>query len=170
MYSFYPAQSLINEKFSIINFNILNSTTKHNHSLIIREALQTFSFLQLNRVAAHFTATIYSALILKDSKALTTFIRNLLRDVHFKEHPFYFTFVGYLIRSVIQPQLHHFACLGVSVVFRGKLGIGGNARKRTIKYQTGMVSSSSKYVKLTRSQDVVRTKTGIVGFTVIVAW
>jgi hypothetical protein len=154
---------------SVINYNILNLAAKQDHTLLIREALHIFPFLQLNRVAAHFIATIYSALILKDSKALTTFIRNLLRDMHFKEHPFYFNFVGYLVRTVIQPQLHHFACLGVSVVFRGKLGIGGNARKRALKYQTGMVSSSSKYVKLTRSQDVVRTKTGIVGFTVIVA-
>lgn len=169
-YSFLPFQALTGEKFTVINFNILNSTTKQIHSNLLKEALQVFSFLQLNRVAAHFTATIYTALMLKDSKALATFIRTLLREVHFKQHPFYFSFIGFLVRDIIQAQLHSFNCLGVSVVFRGKLGIGGNARKRALKYQTGMVSASSKYVKLSRSLDVIRTKTGIVGFAVIVAW
>ena len=137
---------------------------------LLKQSLLVFSFLQLNRVAAHFIATIFSALILKDSKALATFIRIIMREIHYKQHNFYFTFVGQLVHDVIKPQLHRFDCLGISVVFRGKLGIGGNARKRALKYHTGVISSSSKYVKLSRSIDIVRTKTGVVGFTVIIAW
>lgn len=169
-YTFSVLQPLLGRNITVINYNILSAATHSNYKKITKSALSAFPFLQLNRVAAHFIATIYTALILKETKALTLFIKKLMREVHFKKHPFYFTFVGSLIRDSIQPQLHKFNCLGLSVVFRGKLGIGGNARKRSLKYQTGMISSSSKYVKLSRSIDVVRTKTGIVGFTVILAW
>jgi hypothetical protein len=168
-YSFNTLQPLFGRQLTIINFNILNAANLNNYKKITRNALSAFPFLQLNRVAAHFIATVYTAMVLKESKAITLFIRKIMRGVHFKKHPFYFSFVGSLIKDVIKPQLHTFNCLGLSVVFRGKLGIGGNARKRALKYQTGMISSSSKYVKLSRSINVVRTKTGIVGFSVILA-
>ena len=169
-YAFNNLQPLIGEPLTVINFNILSAASLLNYKKITRDALQAFPFLQLNRVAAHFIATVYTALVLKESKPLATFIKKVMREVHFKKHPFYFNFVSSLVKDTVKPQLHLFNCLGLSVVFRGKLGIGGNARKRALKYQTGMISSSSKYVKLSRSIDIVRTKTGVVGFTVIVAW
>lgn len=169
-YSFYPLQCIFNTKLTIVNFNILEAAKKKEFRIMLKNALKVFSFLKLNRVVARFIATIYSTLVLKDSKALATFIRLILREVHYKKHTFYFSFVGQLVHEIIKPQLHKFDCLGISIVFRGKLGIGGNARKRALKYHTGVISSSSKYVKLSRYNDVVRTKTGIVGFTVIVAW
>lgn len=57
---------------------------------------------------------------------------------------------------------------GVSGVFfdiRGKLGVTGNAKKRHMKINVGTYSSTKKKTKISFSQSVIRTSTGVLGVT-----
>ena len=169
-YNTLPLASFVDKKVTVINYNIANVIFEKDFTQLLKRALKYFPFMQLNRVAARLIGSIFSILVLKDSKALSTFIQTIMQKEHYKKHNMFFGFAGQLVTDVFSPWLHYFNCLGVSVTFRGKLAVGGNSRKRALKYKTGMLSSSSKYIKINRTFAIVRTKTGSVGFVVTVAW
>lgn len=169
-YNTLPLSSFMEKKVTVINYNIANVIFDKDFTQLLKRALRYFPFMQLNRVAAKLIASLFSILVLKDSKALSTFIQTITQKEHYKKHNMFFGFAGQLVTDVLKPWLHHFHCLGVSVTFRGKLAVGGNSRKRSLKYKAGMLSSSSKYIKINRTFAIIRTKTGSVGFIVTVAW
>ncbi len=169
-YNVLPLSSFFNKKITVINFNIASVFFEKSFASMLQRALKFYPFLQLNRVVAKLLASIFSILVLKETKALTYFIQSIMQEEHYSKHMLFFGFAGQLIYDVFTPWIHRFGCLGVGIVFRGKLAVGGNSRKRALKYKTGMLSSSSKFVKINRTFLIVRTKTGAVGFSVTVAW
>lgn len=169
-YNTLPLSSFLNKKITIINFNIATVFFEAEFAKLLKKTLKFYPFLKLNRIAARLIASIFSIFVVKDTKALTLFLQSIMQVEHYSKHTLFFNFASQLIKDVFTPWIHKFNCLGVSIVFRGKLAVGGNSRKRSLKYKTGMLSSSSKYIKINRTSSIVRTKTGAVGFVVTVAW
>ncbi len=157
-------------KMTVLNFNTANTISKYQKMRLNKQALIVFPFLQLNRVTIKLTNAIFSLMCLKDTSPISTFIKNILEKIHYSKHTVYFNHVGFLVKQIIAKQLTNFNCLGVRIIFRGKLGVGGSVRKRSLKFSTGLNSSSSKFIKLNRTTNVIRTKTGVVGFSVLIAW
>lgn len=165
-----PLSSFLEKKITIINFNIASLLCDKFFFNLLKQTLRLYPFLQLDRIAAKLVASIFSILVLKDSKALTYFIQSIMQEEHYSKHTLFFGFTGQLIKDVFLPWLQRFNCLGIEVIFKGKLAVGGNSRKRSLKYKTGILSSSSKYIKINKTFLIVRTKTGSVGFSVTIAW
>ena len=59
----------------------------------------------------------------------------------------------------------HSNVLGIFFDIRGKLGVTGSAKKRHMKLSTGTYSSTKKKTRISFSQAVVRTSTGVLGVT-----
>lgn len=161
---------LLNKKVVNINVNTATLFTEDIYKKYLKELLIVFPFLQKNRVAARLLGALFNLFVFKNGQGLLIFLKKMFRDIHYSKHNSYYTHVGFLLKNVIAPQLNLFDCQGVRIVFRGKLGVGGNARKRSLKYSTGMYSFSTKFIKINRNYDVIRTKTGVVGFSIVVAW
>lgn len=70
---------------------------------LLKRALKYFPFMQLNRVAARLIGSIFSILVLKDSKALSTFIQTIMQKEHYKKHNMFFGFAGQLVTDVFSP-------------------------------------------------------------------
>lgn len=161
---------LLNKKIVNINVNTATLFTEDVYKKYLKELLIVFPFLQKNRVAARLLGALFNLFVFKNGQGLLIFLKKMFRDIHYSKHNSYYTHVGFLLKNIIEPQLKFFDCQGVRIVFRGKLGVGGNARKRSLKYSTGMYSFSTKFIKINRNYDVIRTKTGVVGFSIVVAW
>lgn len=162
--SFYSFQPV-----TLISFNIFNSLSHLKFKFLLAQCLKIVPILQLNRVAANLIGAISTLLLFKECSGLATFIRNLFQKVHYSKHKPYFGFVGQLVNDVFRGEINKFHCLGLRIVFRGKLGVGGNSRKSALKYSVGVFSSSTKAIKINRNFSTIRTKTGAIGFSVTLA-
>lgn len=155
---------------TLISFNIFNSLSPLKFKSLLAQCLKIVPILQLNRVAANLLGAVSTLLLFKECSALATFIRHLFQKVHYSKHKPYFGFVNQLVNDVFRGEINKFHCLGIRIVFRGKLGVGGNSRKSALKYSIGVFSSSTKAIKINRTLSTIRTKTGTVGFSITLAW
>lgn len=170
-YCFSPLAQVLGEtKFTVINQNLADLMPKKHFDSLIKKALRLFPFLKFNRVTARLIAALFMLLKYKEAYPLLVFLKFLFQDVHYSKHKPYYRFVNYLVLFIIGPRLHSFQCLGAQITFKGKLAVGGNSRKAVQRTSTGMISSSSKFIKISRHSSAIRTKTGAVGFSVLIAW
>jgi ribosomal protein S3 len=100
---------------------------------------------------------------LKSSKNICKYIKKKLDNVHFKKHRRYFLFFFKILNKFIKPIFKHLNIKGIKLTFRGKLGKGGNSRKRVMSYKAGEFSLSNKMLCINSNKWDVWTKTGTVG-------
>lgn len=116
-----------------------------------------------------FTQRLLASLIVslkyKDSCLFVPLLQQMFEFVHFKNHRRLFYFCRRLIFLSSVKFFSTAFVLGISLCFFGKLGVGGNSRKRAYKYKYGLVSNSTKLLKIDYSNLFFRTETGVVGFT-----
>lgn len=120
-----------------------------------------FNIKYFNEVAYMFLVNVW----LKNSKNICKYIKTKLDNVHFKRHKSYFLFFLKILRRFITPNLQILGIKGITLKFKGKLGRGGNARKKTMFYGRGCYSLSNKLLCLNKNSWDVWTKTGTVGCT-----
>ena len=106
-----------------------------------------------------------ASLIFKDSKILVYVIKEVFEAVHYSRHKIYFYFWQKLLKQFLSGYYKKLNVYGVRLEFHGKLGVGGNSKKRSYYYSIGRCSNSTKYFKIDTSSSVFNTDTGIVGFT-----
>ena len=122
---------------------------------------KNFNIKYFNEIAHLFLINIW----LKNLKNLCKYIKKKLDNVHFKRHRFYFLFFFKILNKYIKPNFTPLQIKGIYLVFRGKLGKGGNSRKRAMFYKAGYYSLSNKLLCLNTQKWDVWTKTGTVGCT-----
>lgn len=120
-----------------------------------------FNIKYFNEVGYLFLVNLW----LKNIKAICRYIKKKLDTVHFKKHRLYFLFFFKILNKYIKPNLRQLQIKGLYLVFKGKLGKGGNARKKTMFYKHGYYSLSNKMLSLNTQKWDVWTKTGSVGCT-----
>ena len=157
---------------NLYNLNLKEKNINSLHSLpakiinITLEETQSLSFKQFgikyfNEVAFLFLVNIW----LKNTKNICKYIKKKLDNVHFKQHRAYFLFFFSILDMYIEPFFHDLQIKGITLVFRGKLGRGGNSRKQTLFYKQGLYSLSNKKLSMERNKWDIWTKTGAVGCT-----
>lgn len=120
-----------------------------------------FGVKYFNEVAHLFVLNVW----LKNSKNICKYIKKKLDTVHFKKHKGYFLFFFKILNKYIVPNFKHLQIKGITLVFRGKLAKGGNARKRTMFFKRGLYSLSNKLLSMNSNKWDVWTKTGSFGCT-----
>ena len=116
----------------------------------------------------YFNEVIYKFLInvwLKNSKNICLYIKRKLDSTHFKRHRAVFLFFYKIINKYIVPNFRVLQIKGITLKFKGKLGRGGTARKKTMFFHKGCYSLSNKFLSLNKNTWDVWTKTGTVGCT-----
>ena len=126
-----------------------------------RIRLKSFNIKYFNEIAYMVLVNVW----LKNSKNICKFIRNKLDNVHFKFHRKYFLFFFQIFNKYVLPNFKLLHLKGITLKFRGKLGRGGNSRKKTLFYKKGYYSLSNKLLCLHRNSWDSWTKTGSIGCT-----
>lgn len=120
-----------------------------------------FNIKYFNEVGYLFLVNLW----LKNIKNICKYIKKRLDSVHFKKHRLYFLFFFKILSKYIRPLCLQLHLKGLYLVFRGKLGKGGNSRKKTLFYKHGHYSLSNKLLSLNTQKWDIWTKTGSVGCT-----
>ena len=53
---------------------------------------------------------------------------------------------------------------------RGKLGVSGNSKKRKYSFVIGKISRTKKNLRMLTEQSTIRTKTGVLGFRIVLTY
>lgn len=124
-------------------------------------SFKQFNVKYFNEVAHLFLVNMW----LKNLKNICKYIKKKLDSVHFKQHRLYFLFFFKILNKYIKPNFTDLQLKGVYLIFRGKLGKGGNSRKKVMFFKEGHYSLSNKLLCLNTQKWDVWTRTGTVGCT-----
>lgn len=124
-------------------------------------SFKQFNIKYFNEIAHLFLINMW----LKNLKNICKYIKKKLDSVHFKQHRLYFLFFFKILNKYIKPNFVDLQLKGIYLVFRGKLGKGGNSRKKVMFFKKGYYSLSNKLLCLNTQKWDVWTKTGTVGCT-----
>lgn len=128
MYLYHIFRLNFQEKYLNSLHIIPKKITKY---IIFKTRFKSFKFFGIK----YFNEILYMLIInflLKNSKNIAIFIKNKLDTTHFKRHRAYFLFFFRLLKRYIIPNFSILHVKGVSLKFKGKLGRGGNSRKKTL--------------------------------------
>ena len=164
-YNLHYLQNIYKIKLKEKNINSLYSLPKKLTKYILFKTKSThlnqFGIKYFNEIIYMFLVNIW----LKNSKNICLYIKRKLDSIHFKQHRVYFLFFCKVLNKYVLPNFRILQIKGITLKFKGKLGRGGTARKKTIFYHKGQYSLSNKFLSLNRNKWDVWTKTGTVGCT-----
>ena len=147
------------------NINTITTLPKQLSKTFLYKVRNTnfkqFNIKYFNEIGYLFLINIW----LKNLKNICKYIKKKLDYVHFKNHRLYFLFFFKILNKYIKPNFNQLQIKGIYLVFRGKLGKGGNARKKTMFYKHGYYSLSNKMLSLNTQKWDIWSKTGTVGCT-----
>jgi hypothetical protein len=145
-------QNLYNLKIKEKNVNCLESIpTKIKNNLLVdtrSTSFKQFGVKYFNEVAFLFIVSSF----IKSCKNICIFIKKSLDSVHFKKHRLYFFFFFNIFIIYVEPFFKELKIKGICLIFKGKLGKGGNSRKQTLFYKKGLYSLSNKNLKLEKNK------------------
>lgn len=145
------------------NINSLYTLPNNLIKLIIFDLknihFKKFNIKYFNEIACLFLINLW----LKNIKNIAKYIKKQLDNVHFKKHRSYFLFFFKILTKYAKPNFKYLQLKGLVLEFRGKLGKGGNSRKKVMSYKYGQYSLSNKMLAINSYKWDIWTKTGSVG-------
>jgi hypothetical protein len=75
-----------------------------------------------------------------------------------------------ILKSLSPIFYSRFKCLGLFIRVKGKIGVGGNSKKRKFVYKLGSFSFTKKNQKLAYSKDSIRTYSGVLGMEIYLTY
>ncbi len=165
MFNAHYLKSIYNVSLCEKNINVLKTLPKKLVK-IFSYKVQNISYKQFS--IKYFNEVAYLFLIsswVKNVKPICKYIKKRLDNTHFKKHRSYFLFFFRILNKYIKPNFEQLKIKGLYLVFRGKLGRGGNSRKKVMFYKKGEYSLSNKLLAMNSYKWDIWTKTGTVGCT-----
>lgn len=126
--------------------------------------LRKHRFLKKTRVALLIVQSVYSLLRFKDPLPLSNCLKELFEKTHYNRHRTYFYMIRSLVYKLCRRLRRKYGLLGLKIRMAGKLGVGGNAKKRKKYFNFGRRTNTTKNIKKEEIKDFVRTKTGVFGY------
>lgn len=167
-YQFYNLsylQNIYKIKLKEKNINTIKALPKKLTKILLYKvkniSFKQFGIKYFNEIAHLFLVNIW----LKNLKNICRYIKKKLDSVHFKKHRAYFLFFFKILNKYIKPNFQQLQIKGIYLVFKGKLGKGGNSRKKVMFFKRGYYSLSNKLLSLNTHKWDIWTKTGTVGCT-----
>ena len=157
--------NLFKKKIININFNYFIKTKIKRFKFIVKKILNKNNFIKKTTVCYKILKLFISSIVFKDTSILMWTIKNTFENVHYSKHKIYFVFWGSLVKKLLLDSFKKLGIFGVKLEFHGKLGVGGDSKKRSYYYHAGRCSNSTKIFKIDSSHSIFKTETGVVGFT-----
>jgi hypothetical protein len=111
-----------------------------------------------------FINVILVSLYNKDITLLKNVVKYILEKLHFKKHKRFLYSLKVILKSIAYVFFYKFKCLGLYIKIKGKIGVGGNSKKRKYIFKLGSFSFTKKSQKLSYVKDSIRTYSGVLGF------
>ena len=109
---------------------------------------------------------IYTAIKLQDPIFLINWMKTMFTKINFFKYKFFLRYVGHVIRSKIQPYFPESSFKGVKFRLKGKVGVAGNSRTRTVYEYIGKTGQSTLNTRILTTTQVIWTFTGSLGLKI----
>ena len=93
-----------------------------------------------------------------------------MNRIYFKNHKKFLLVFKSVTTKFFQNFIKDLSIKGFFFDIRGKVGVTGNAKKRHFFIKFGRFSHSRKSLRLNTFQNLVKTKTGVLGLTLVIAF
>ena len=124
----------------------------------------------LNINLKFFIKLLLVGLFTKDVVLLKNFIKYILENIHFKKHKSFLYNLKIVIYLIFKLLLKFLNILGIYIKIKGKIGVGGNLKKRKFSLKLGKFSFTKKNQKLNYLKDSIRTYSGVLGFEIYLTY
>jgi len=159
----YYLQKILNIKVEERNINTINILPQK----ILKKTIfgkKNISMLSFNIKYFNFILHMFLLNVwLKNIVNICKYIKKNLESVHYKKHKSYFLFYCEIFEFYIFKFADDLKIKGISIVFRGKLGQGGNSRKKALFFKKGYCSLGKKSLAVNSNKFSIWTKSGSVG-------
>lgn len=157
---------ILNLRKNNLNYN----ENLNNYALVLNKAKRLMFLKELNISLKSFIDFLFVSLFSKDVILFKNFIKYVLENIHFKKHKRFLYNLKVLLNLILNlysPILH---VLGLYIKVKGKIGVGGNLKKRKYSFKKGSFSFTKKNQKLVYNRDIIRTYSGVLGLEIYLTY
>ena len=115
-----------------------------------------------------FLDIVYLALKLKNFSHLITYLNRLLKSLIIWEHKRFLLFFFEAFKEQFFPIFPELSITGLQIIIKGKVGVGGDSRKRSIKLHLGQLTRTNSNLNTYVLKTWLNTKTGALGFNILI--
>lgn len=113
-----------------------------------------------------FVLISFLTIISKDLNYFTVWLKGKFESVFYRKHKKLLYLIKLFFVNYVSIYLNMFRCRGFYLRIKGKIGVGGNSKKKRYLVKIGKHSLTSKRLKFTNHIGVIRTLVGTLGVKV----
>lgn len=145
-------------RVSPLDFFLLESIKSRLHAM--NSAFSTIFFIN------EFIDLLYMALRLRNFSHLISYINRLLKSLVIWDHKRFLVFFFSAFREQFLPFFPSLGITGLQIIIRGKVGVGGNSRKRSMALRLGVTSRTHTFINTHTLNTWLNTTTGALGLRI----
>ena len=127
-------------------------------------AASLINFLPLKNIIEIFLIFF----IKKDVSLLSNWLKNTMEGIYYKNHKKFLNLFKMLFSFLFKYLNSHFLVKGIFFRLKGKIGLGGNSKKKKFNLNLGSFSLSKKFNKIDYSKNSIKTVSGMLGFCLFI--
>ena len=144
--------------------NITISEKKLLYKILLKKVRYLKFLKEINFKVKTLINLVLISLYSKDIVLFKNGVKSILEQLHFKKHRRFLYNLKVLLKTISYIFFYKFKCLGLYIKVKGKIGVGGNLKKRKFIFKMGSFSFTKKLQKLNYTRDSIRTYSGVLGF------
>jgi hypothetical protein len=106
----------------------------------------------------------YLAFRNKNLDILLPYINRILKTLVIWDHKKFILFLFAFISEQISPMFPEWGVVGLKILIKGKIGVGGNSRKRSLSLFLGKPAITHYDDNIYSYNGIIKTNTGALGF------
>jgi hypothetical protein len=150
-------------QFDIFDLNIV-------YNLIVSKSKRLMFLNTLKINLKSFVKLILIFFYSKDVVLLKNFVKYILETIHFKKHKNFLYNLKIIFNLISNLLFHSLKVSGIFIKIKGKIGVGGNLKKRIYNLKIGKFSFTKKNQKMNYIKDSIRTYSGVLGFEIYLSY
>ena len=149
------------------NLNLIINNSNYYINLLKKKIIKNknYNFYYISNVINCLLLSLY----FKDSSIFMNNIIKLFETSFYKNHRKILVMLRYLLKLSTQ-LFFFFNILGILFRAKGKIGLGGNSKKKKIKLIFNKLKLNNKNIKLCYSNNRARTDSGVLGLNYILTY
>ena len=154
-----------------MNFELLHRITPTDSVFLYKtkNSLLTFNYkFSTIFFLNEFLDILFLAFRLRNMDIILPYINKILKSLIIYQHKIFFDFFFKLIKGYFGPHFSLYGVAGISIKIKGKVGVGGNSRKRWIKLVTGKTTTTDFIKDTLTINKLLNTTTGALGFKMVI--
>jgi hypothetical protein len=155
----------------LLDFNYISRLSRLDVGLVasIRSRLQHLHSTFANIIfISEFLDILYFTLLSKDLDSLKRYIRRIFSKLSIWDHKKFAVLLVNMFAHQLYPLFDRLGIRGLYFRIKGKLGVGGNSRKRSMFTRLGEISSSDYPSRASFLNSTVGTTTGVLGIQILI--